>query len=84
MALIIARPTDYGISATYWRIAHVSDYFVGRVEVTVLGYADAAACAARRAPLDQIKVWLDGIEPARADLYAALKQAPEFHGAIDA
>lgn len=83
MALGISIDTDYGVPATYWRIARVQDHFHGRVEVTMQGYASLEARLAIKQPLASETVWLEGVEKARADLYPLLKQLPQYQGAQD-
>lgn len=84
MALSKAIQTDYGVDATYWRIAKVSDAFHGAIEVTMHGYADAMAAKRSAVPLASIAIWVEGIEETRATIYPYIKNVEPFINAADA
>jgi len=89
MALIKSIDTDYGIPATYWNIGAVQEDFKGQgTEVTFYGYASQQAREQGKQPLSAGKVQISGSEYVagadRAQLYAIIKQKPEFDGATDA
>jgi hypothetical protein len=86
MALIKSISTDFGIPATYWNIGAVQEDFKGRgTEITFYGYASQAAREEGKQPLSAGKMQVAGEEYVagadRAQLYAILKQRPEFEGA---
>ena len=83
MALLKSIPTDYGVPATYWRIAKVSDAFHGTVEVTMNGYANGSAADKLAIPLVSIQLWVVGSEETRRDLYDKIKNMSQFLGAED-
>lgn len=88
MALLKSIPTDFGIDATYWNIGAVQEDFKGRgTEVTFYGYASEQARHDGKQPLSAGKVQIIGEEYVagadRAQLYAIIKQKPEFEGAQD-
>ena len=89
MALLKSIDTDYGIPATYWNIGAVQEDFKGQgTEVTFYGYASKEARDAGKQPLSAGKLQLSGNEYVaganREQLYAIIKQKPEFEGAVDA
>ena len=89
MALLKSIDTDYGIPATYWNIGAVQEDFKGKgTEVTFYGYASKEAREAGKQPLSAGKLQLSGNEYVaganREQLYAIIKQKPEFEGAVDA
>ena len=89
MALLKSIDTDYGIPATYWNIGAVQEDFKGKgTEVTFYGYASKEARDAGKQPLSAGKLQLSGNEYVaganREQLYAIIKQKPEFDGATDA
>ncbi len=89
MALLKSIDTDYGIPATYWNIGAVQEDFKGKgTEVTFYGYASKEARDAGKQPLSAGKLQLSGNEYVaganREQLYAIIKQKPEFEGAVDA
>ena len=88
MALLKSIPTDFGINAEYWNIGAVQEDFKGKgTEVTFYGYASKAAREEGKQPLSAGKVQIAGDEYVagadRAQLYAIIKQRPEFEGAED-
>jgi hypothetical protein len=89
MALLKSVITDFGVSATYWNIGAVQEDFKGEgSEVTFYGYANKQARLDGKQPLSAGKVQFSGSDyvagATRAQLYAKLKQKPEFEGATDA
>jgi hypothetical protein len=89
MALLKSIDTDYGIPAIYWNIGAVQEDFKGQgTEVTFYGYASKEARDAGKQPLSAGKLQLSGNEYVaganREQLYAIIKQKPEFEGAVDA
>jgi len=89
MALLKSIPTEYGVNSTYWNIGAVQEDFKGRgTEVTFYGYASKEARESDKQPLSAGKVQISGNEYVagadRAQLYAIIKQKPEFDGATDA
>jgi len=89
MALLKSIPTEYGVNSTYWNIGAVQEDFKGRgTEVTFYGYASKEARESDKQPLSAGKVQISGNEYVagadRAQLYAIIKQKPEFDGAVDA
>lgn len=89
MALIKAIDTDYGLPACYWNIGAVQEDFKGKgTEVTFYGYASKEAREAGKQPLAAGKVQIAGDDYVagadRAQLYAIIKQRPEFAGSEDA
>jgi len=89
MALLKSIDTDYGIPAIYWNIGAVQEDFKGQgTEVTFYGYASKEAREAGKQPLSAGKVQISGNEYVaganREQLYAIIKQKPEFEGAVDA
>jgi len=89
MGLLKSIDTDYGIPATYWNIGAVQEDFKGRgTEVTFYGYASQEAKESGKQPLSAGKVQISGEEYVagadRAQLYAIIKQKPEFEGASNA
>ena len=88
MALLKSIQTDYGIPAHYWNIGAVQEDFKGQgTEVTFYGYASKEARDGGAQPLSAGKVQISGSEYVagadRAQLYAIIKQKPEFEGAED-
>jgi len=88
MALLKSIPTEYGVNSTYWNIGAVQEDFKGRgTEVTFYGYASKEARESDKQPLSAGKVQISGNEYVagadRAQLYAIIKQKPEFDGATD-
>ena len=88
MALLKSIDTDYGIPATYWNIGAVQEDFKGQgTEITFYGYASKEARDAGKQPLSAGKLQLSGNEYVaganREQLYAIIKQKPEFEGATD-
>lgn len=83
MAFRISIDTDFGVAATYWKIARVQDHFHGTLEVVMQGYASHASRLAAKQPLATETVWLRGVEKPRADLYLLLRQLPQYQGAED-
>ena len=86
MALVKSISTDFGIPATYWNIGAVQEDFKGRgTEITFYGYASQAAREEGKQPLSAGKMQVTGEQYVagadRAQLYAILKQSPEFEGA---
>lgn len=84
MALIKSIATDFGVAATYWRVAKISDAFHGTIEVTMHGYADAQAAARAATPLASIQIWVEGIEEKRDAIYPYIKTQEPFTDATDA
>jgi len=89
MALLKSIDTDYGIPAIYWNIGAVQEDFKGQgTEVTFYGYASKEAREAGKQPLSAGKVQISGNEYVagadREQLYAIIKQKPEFESAVDA
>jgi hypothetical protein len=89
MALEKSIDTDYGIPATYWNIGAIQEDFKGYgTEITFYGYASKEAREAGKQPLSAGKLQLSGNEyiagADRKQLYAIIKQKPEFEGAVDA
>jgi hypothetical protein len=88
MALSKAVMTEFGVEANYWNIGAVQEDFKGKgTEVTFYGYASKDARDAEKQPLAAGKVQIAGDEYVagadRAQLYAIIKQKPEFEGAED-
>jgi hypothetical protein len=88
MALSKAVMTEFGVEANYWNIGAVQEDFKGKgTEVTFYGYASKDARDAGKQPLAAGKVQIAGDEYVagadRAQLYAIIKQKPEFEGATD-
>jgi hypothetical protein len=88
MALSKAVMTEFGVEANYWNIGAVQEDFKGKgTEVTFYGYASKDARDAGKQPLAAGKVQIAGDEYVagadRAQLYAIIKQKPEFEGAED-
>jgi hypothetical protein len=88
MALSKAVMTEFGVEANYWNIGAVQEDFKGKgTEVTFYGYASKDARDAEKQPLAAGKVQIAGDEYVagadRAQLYAIIKQKPEFEGATD-
>lgn len=88
MALTKAVMTEFGVEATYWNIGAVAEDFKGQgTEVTFYGYASESARQTGKQPLAAGKVQITGDEYVagadRAQLYAIIKQKPEFEGAED-
>jgi len=88
MALLKSIDTDYGISATYWNIGAVQEDFKGQgTEITFYGYASKEAREVGKQPLSAGKLQISGNEyiagANREQLYAIIKQKPEFEGATD-
>jgi hypothetical protein len=88
MALSKSIDTEFGLPATYWNIGAVQEDFKGKgTEVTFYGYASKEARDAGKQPLSAGKVQIAGDEYVagadRAQLYAIIKQRPEFEGAGD-
>lgn len=88
MALSKAVMTEFGVEAEYWNIGAVQEDFKGKgTEVTFYGYASKDARNAGKQPLAAGKVQIAGDEYVagadRAQLYAIIKQKPEFEGAED-
>lgn len=80
--------TEFGVEANYWNIGAVQEDFKGKgTEVTFYGYASKDARDAEKQPLAAGKVQIAGDEYVagadRAQLYAIIKQKPEFEGAED-
>ena len=89
MALLKSIPTEYGVNSTYWNIGAVQEDFKGQgTEVTFYGYASKEARDGGAQPLSAGKVQISGSEYVagadRAQLYAIIKQKPEFDDAVDA
>jgi len=89
MALLKSIDTDYGIPAIYWNIGAVQEDFKGQgTEVTFYGYASKETREAGKQPLSAGKVQINNDEYVaganREQLYAIIKQKPEFEGAVDA
>ena len=88
MALLKTIPTDFGVPAVYWNIGAVQEDFKGKgTEITFYGYASQEAKESGSQPLSAGKVQISGEEYVagadRAQLYAIIKQKPEFEGAQD-
>ena len=88
MALKKSVMTEFGVEAQYWNIGAVQEDFKGKgTEVTFYGYASKDARDAEKQPLAAGKVQIAGDEYVagadRAQLYAIIKQKPEFEGAED-
>ena len=88
MALKKSVMTEFGVTAEYWNIGAVQEDFKGKgTEVTFYGYASKDARDAEKQPLAAGKVQIAGDEYVagadRAQLYAIIKQKPEFEGAED-
>ena len=88
MALLKSIPTEFGVTADYWNIGAVQEDFKGKgTEVTFYGYASQQAREDGKQPLSAGKVQISGEEYVagadRAQLYAIIKQKPEFEGALD-
>lgn len=88
MALLKSIQTDYFVPALYWNIGAVQEDFKGKgTEVTFYGYASKEARDGGAQPLSAGKVQISGSEYVagadRAQLYAIIKQKPEFEGATD-
>ena len=88
MAISISVNTDFGVTANYWNIgAYQEDFKNGGAEVTIYGYATEAARQAGSQPLSAAKVTLTGQDyipdATRAQVYALIKQRPEFQGCTD-
>ena len=88
MALLKSIDTEYGIPATYWNIGAVQEDFKGKgTEITFYGYASKEAREQDKQPLSAGKTTINGDEYVagadRAQLYAIIKQKPEFVGATD-
>ena len=89
MALIKSINTEFGVPAIYWNIGAVQEDFKGRgTEVTFYGYSSKEARDEGKQPLSAGKVQIAGDDyiagATRAQLYATLKQRPEFESAQDA
>lgn len=88
MALKKEVMTEFGVTAQYWNLGAVAEDFKGKgTEVTFYGYASEEARRAEKQPLAAGKVQIAGDEYVvgadRAQLYAIIKQRPEFEGAED-
>ncbi|WP_207483133.1 hypothetical protein [Arenibaculum pallidiluteum] len=94
MALRKSVPTEFGIDATYHRIAGMQAYYADRcADVVLHGYVSdgarhggsrAVAAATLRVSAAQMGYGPeDGIEPTRAQLYAAVKASEGWADAAD-
>jgi len=98
MALNKSVSTGFGNAAEYWKIANVTEDYVGQTLTLVLsGYIDAAARQANAQPIarrdyrfmpavdgENIPELVYEAEDDRAALYTKLKALPEWAGAVDA
>jgi hypothetical protein len=89
MAIIKQYENENGVTVEYWNIGAVQEDFKGRgTEVTIYGYVSQAAREAGKNPPEARKFTLSGDDYVagadRAQLYAIIKQRPEFEGAQDA
>jgi hypothetical protein len=79
MALLIPLNSNYGVSATYWRILRMADNFdTPETIVDVVGYASEAARLNGALPLVSVTLPLTVrtalvVDATRADAYAAIK-----------
>lgn len=83
MALKINIDTEYGIPATYWRIARVDDSFHEELTVVMQGYTSESARRRSAAPLATMTLFIRGTEIPRSQIYARVKAQAEFTGAAD-
>lgn len=88
MALQIAKPTDFGVDATYWNIGAIQEDFKGGgAQLTLYGYKDAAARQDGKQPMSAIqRTFADNDYVAgrsREDWYNILKTKADWQGAED-
>ena len=86
MALIKNIKSEFGVDATYWKIATSNaDFVAGTFNVTLYGYATQEARVANCEPLVQTGVSLQALDTAdRTSLYALIKATSAFQESIDA
>lgn len=83
MALLKSFPTDFGVAASYWRVAILQEDAVGKtLDVVLQGFFNEAA---RRDGNQPMAIWRGRIEgeryqqtPTLANLYALLKTLPDW------
>lgn len=88
MALHHPILSEFGIQASYWRVAVVNDDFVNKkLTVTVLGYVNRRLRLSNYKPISHATFTLDSNDYApemgRPEIYKALKLKPEFKGSLD-
>ena len=89
MALLLSKPTQFGVDATYWRIIFVQiDFGSNRMAVAMAGYVNQAAREAGLDPITQEQVAFEAEafipEPSRTAVYSAVQMATEWQGAKSA
>lgn len=89
MALLLEKPTVYGVNATYWRVIFVQiDFGTNRLFVSLAGYSSADARANGSAPLCQEQIAFEAeafIPDATRDaVYAAVKAGGGWESSQDA
>ena len=98
MALTKEQPTGYGNTVSYWKIANITEDFLGQsLSLVMAGYIDAAARQANAQPIarrdyrftaavdsENIPELVYEAEDDRAALYTKIKALPEWAGAVDA
>lgn len=83
MALLKTIDTDFGASATYWRVVSISDDLLNRrLEIATAGYFSEDARRAGRQPM---AIWRGRIEgdryrqsPSLSDVYTMLRELPDW------
>ena len=89
MAITKGIDTPFGVGLKYHRIVSMSVLHAHRVvDVSLGSYVDQDARDAGKAPMSvmpAVRLSFEdvGDEPTRATVYAALKERPEFVGALD-
>ena len=88
MAILKEIQTEYKVPAVYWHIETIQENFVQKyVDITFLGYASESARRDGGSPMASGQTRITGDEYVagadRAQLYAIIKQKPEFDGATD-
>jgi len=92
MALLLIKPTQYGVPASYWRVILINtDYCSRNMTVTLAGYASQKDRDAGRMPIVHKDVlFRDGPDDigfredaTRADIYVAVKALPDWTEAKD-
>lgn len=88
MALSLSIPTEFGINATYHRLAALqANWADGGCTGVMYSYLDESARQSGAKPLGTVQVQLTGVvegELTRAALYAAIKAQPDWATAVDA
>lgn len=83
MAIVKEVPTDFGVPASYWRVALLQEDIVGKtLDVTLQGFFDEAACLGGKQPMAVWRGRIDGEfyqqTPSLSEVYIALTKLPDW------